>query len=118
MKFIRTMHNKEKYGTDLKPRGGRGGGVPNINPVDMSIKLMIKDGIIDDWNNRSFNPDVGFDVHNTMNPVYWKSVVDALGIDEIAYMLTFPQKGNWNYWLYDYAKQKMEDHIEQELLNG
>jgi hypothetical protein len=93
--------------------------VPLNNPIGNKIKELVKEEWILDPHSADHEVKTKNDtlkVRNVWSQRYWDRLVLFLDESDLRYILSFEQRGNWNYRLYEAAKNKLFDLAEQELL--
>lgn len=75
--------------------------IPDTNIVDEKLKYLVDSGVIPPTNAYTYyDKNLGFKVKNVMSQRYWNRFVNLCDLTVVNYILSFPQSGNWNHWLY------------------
>lgn len=75
--------------------------IPQHNIVDEKLRYLIDSEAIPPTNAYTYySKELGFKVKNMMSQRYWNRFVNLCDLTIVNYVLSFPQPGNWNYWLY------------------
>lgn len=80
--------------------------IPIDNIVDQRLKYLVDSGIMPPTNGKIWVKEFGFKVNNYMSQRYWDRFVNLCDKKIINYVLSFPQEGNWNYWLYKACEKR------------
>lgn len=92
-----------------------------IKRIDDKLKNLIAEGSIPDASDITFCEEFNMKILNKFSSEYWKKVVSFYTEEELSALLSIPQSGNWNRFLYDEAKIRLrnliDERIECELLS-
>lgn len=92
-----------------------------MDMVDDKYDILVKDGLIEDDLSHIFDEELKIHVRVVYSKQYWKKVLSFYNEQEILAILSLPQPGNWNRYLYQAAKERKIELIneiaEQVLLN-
>lgn len=92
--------------------------VPSKNHIDEKISKLIQEGKLEDITEASYySEQLGFNIINRWSPLYWGKAIGFLSSEDIEYILSFDQEGNWNGILYEQAKIELQNRIDRLFLN-
>ena len=75
------------------------------NIIDHKLEQLEKEGKLPPSDEYTMSKEYGFKIRNIMRQEYWIEFVAHLSDEELDFILSVPQSGNWNSWLYDAAQQ-------------
>lgn len=76
------------------------------NIIDYKLIQLEKEGKIPKHMGYEFNQRFGFETKNIMNIDFWEKFVSHLTDEDVDFILSYPQQGNWNAWLYEAAQNR------------
>jgi len=70
------------------------------NIVDYRLEQLISMGKLDDSSNRTYSEEFKFKIPNVYSQQYWDKFIKMCEDDIVDFVLSKPQPGNWNGYLY------------------
>lgn len=80
-----------------------------IKRIDGKLEFLIKEKKIEDTRGISYNLEWNMQTSNILSSEYWKKVVSFYTEDELADLVSIPQSGNWNRFLYKEAQNRLNE---------
>lgn len=90
---------------------------PIMFRIDDILKELVEFGLQDIHARNEFHADNGetYLISNQLNPSYWKRVVHFLSLEDVQFVLSFPQQGKWNRMLYEECEKKFQSFHDKEI---
>ena len=70
------------------------------NIVDQRLDDLVEMGSIKPINGMIYSSQLGFKISNKMSQRYWDRFINLCNDEIVDFVLSVPQTGNWNGWLY------------------
>jgi hypothetical protein len=74
--------------------------ISRMNIVDQKLDELVKIGSIKGINETTYCKEFGGKIKNLYSQRYWDRFINLCNNEIIDYVLSMPQTGNWNGWLY------------------
>lgn len=87
--------------------------ISGMNRIDHILKALVTEGTIKNPRDNIFNSAVGMETSGLWCQEYWDIFVGHLSSDDIIFVLSHEQHGNWNHCLYTACENKWEEIVSQ-----